>query len=237
MKNNECHSVSPRARLNMLFEQYRMVRDDASRDALRIAAYEAYSLDYLLRKFFSWPTTWVEEIGIKLNKKIDDAIDDPSVIEASFSGYVCWWLRSIMDSVKSKRSWEVESLPSAPDGDDMISDDDAYLSDTTTGINETRDSDRRTAATNVEAKERRSFGRMLWAEAWNTPGQRGTILRYYMMGLLMREQGTNKEEFKYKGIAHKLGLNPNTVASEIRRAKLSLRESFLEHAQAWGIVD
>ena len=235
---NDCHSESPWANLNMLFVRYRTLRDDASRNALRIAAYEAYSPDYLLRRFFTWPTTWVEEISIRLNKKIDDAVDDPTVIETSFNGYVCWWLRSIMSSVKSKRSREVVGLPSAPDGDDMtIDDEEGYLSNTTTVIGETRDSDRRTAATNVEAKERRSFGRMLWAEAWNTPGQRGTILRYYMMGLLAREQGTNNEEFKYKGIARKLGLNPNTVASEIRRAKLSLRESFLERAQAWGIVD
>lgn len=234
---NECHSGSPWATLNILFVRYCTLRDEASRDALKIAAYEAYSPDYLLRRFFTWPTTWVEEIGIKLCKKIDDAIDNPSVIETNFNGYVSWWLRSIMSSVKSKRSREVVGLPSAPDGDDMTIDEEEYLSDTTAIIGETRDSDRRTAATNVEGKERRSFSRKLWTEAWNTKGQRGRILRLYMMGLLTREQGTTNEEFKYAGIVRKLGLNPNTVASEIRRAKLSLRESFLERAHAWGIVD
>ena len=223
--------------LDIKFFRYKELRDEASREAVQIAAYEAYSFTYLQRRFSNWPTTWVEEIGIRLNKKINDAIDDHSIIETSFNGYIWWWLRSIMDSVKEKRSREVIGVPSAPDGDDMTTDDEGFLSETTTGINETRDSDRRTAATNAEDKEKIAFMCMLWTEAWNTKGLQGRIFRLYMMGLLARKHGVIKDEFKYKGIANQLGLNPQTVASHIRRTKLALRESFMERAHAWGIID
>lgn len=119
----------------------------------------------------------------------------------------------------------------------MTTDEEGSLSETTTVINETRDGDRRTATANVEGKERFAFMSMLWAEAWNAKGLPGRIFRLYMMGLLAREHGAIKEEFKYKGIAEKLGLNPQTVASHIRRTKLALRESFRERAHAWGIID
>lgn len=223
--------------LDIKFSRYKELRDEASREAVKIAAYEAYSFEYLQSRFSDWPTTSVEEIGIRLCKKIDDAIDDPSVIETSFNGYVCWWLRSIMGSVKAKRSREVVGLPSAPDGGDVTADEEGCFCDTAPAIGETRDSDMRTAATYLEGKEKLAFMSILWAEAWNTKGLPGRIFRLYMMGLLARQHGAIKEEFKYKGIANQLGLNTQTVASHIRRTKLALRKSFQERAHAWGIID
>ncbi len=234
---NDCLSVSRWANLNTLFVRYRTLRDDASRDALEVAAYEAYSYEYLQRRFSSLPTTWVEEIGIRLCEKIDDAIDDPTVIDANFNGYVSWWLRSIKNSVKAKRSREVAGLPSAPDGDDMTIDEGGDLYNPTTDNCETRDCDRKTAATNVEEEEKRVFMRVLWAEAFNIKGLRGQIFRLYMVGLMARANRTSDDEFKYKGIARKLSLNPQTVASHIRRTKLALRKSFLSLAHVRGIIE
>ena len=236
-ESNNSDKLSVWDELDIKFFRYKELRDDTSREALQVTAYEAYSYDYLQRRLSSWPTTWVDVVRTRLCEKIDDAIDNPEVVATSFKGYLYGWFRSIRSSVNEKRSREVIGLLSAPDGGDMTTDEEGSLSETTTVINETRDSDRRTAATNAEGKEMSAFMCMLWTEAWNTKGLPGRIFRLYMMGLLARQHGAIKEEFKYKGIANQLGLNPQTVASYIRRTKLALRKSFQERAHAWGIID
>ena len=229
---NESLGGSRWQKLNILFLHYKTLRDDASRDALKIAAYEVYSYDYLCWRLSSWPTSWVDEVQLGMQKKIDDAITDPSIITKKFSGYLWGWFRSFQSSVKEKRSREDIGLPTAPDEGDEVSEKEGYIFGATNGVNEIRDSDRRTPVSAIERREKEKFQHMLWESGLKT----NEIFKLYMMGLMTRDQGYVKEEFKYKGIAKKLGLKQNTVASVIRRTKLALKMSFQSLAHTWGII-
>ncbi len=92
-------------------------------------------------------------------------------------------------------------------------------------------------ADEMEQYEEEVFKHKLWKSAWNTKGLNGEIFRLYMLGFVSRANGVLKEESKYKGIADRLGMNPSTVASHIRRTKLALRKSYQSLAHTWGIIE
>lgn len=235
--DNESLRDSRYAKLNILFARYKEVRDENAREALRCEAYNAYSYDSLCWRFSSWPTSWVDEVRIGMQKKIDDAIADPGIVTKKFSGYLYCWLRSFQSSVKAKRSREIIGLPQSPDDGEVVSEEEGDVFNVSDDVNETRDSDRRTPATALVCREKEVFMHMLWSYALSIEGIRGDVFRLYLKALEARGDVLIKNKYKYKNIASQLNIDADTVASHIHRGKLDLRKRFWSAAKECGVFD
>ena len=206
--------------LDSLFNIFKVTRDEAIRQKILLIALNHYTLSYVARRRSDWPRVWQEDVEVRLGNRLAAALEDPSLVQSSISGYMSNWYRSLASSTGNRMDKFVA-------GDAPLKDEKGKAQDET--LLDIQPNPCASPVEECENNARKELAGRIFCYARKHMGIRGRILCLYLLNKM------GKQTFAECDIARHFNIPENTIASHIRRGRQHLVKIFAHEAFDLGI--